>query len=617
MPIQQLKFAPGINKERTSYSGEGGWYDCDKIRFRNGYPEKIGGWDRISASTFQGTCRALKTWVTLESHILTAVGTNLKYYVEQGGAYYDITPLRATNTLTNPFATQSGSAVVTVTDVSGGFEPGDFVTFSGASAVGGITLDGEYRITPLSGTAYTVTAATAATATASGGGTVTAEYQINIGPGVAQPLTGWSAGTWSAGAWGQGASATTDLESIRLWSQATFGEDLVFGPRGGDLYYWDATDGLGTRGVAVSSLPGASNAPVVQNYVLVSDTSRFVFCFGVNELGSTAQDPLLIRWSDQENIAQWTPAATNQAGSLRLSTGTQVVTAKQSRQEVLVWTDSAVYSLQYQGAPVVWGAQLLGDNISIASQNAAVYASGMAFWMGLNKFYMYDGRVQPLLCSLKRHVFDDFNAEQFEQVHAGTNEQYNEVWWFYCSKNSTEIDRYVVYNYVDQIWYYGNMARTAWLDSDVRPNPIAATYSNNLVYHEYGVDDGEVSPAAPLTSYITSTQFDIESGDRFSFISKVLPDITFTGSVSAAPSVTMTLLPMKNSGSGYSVPPSAGGNNAGAVTRTTSIPVEEYTNEIYTRVRGRQLVMKVESTAEGVQWQLGTPRVDLRPDGRR
>lgn len=618
MPLQQLKLTPGINSEITSYSAEGGWYECDKIRFRSGYPEKIGGWERLSSFTFQGICRSLFSWVTLDAEILISVGTNLKYYIERGGQYYDITPIRATESLTDPFETTDGSPIVVVTDAAGGFDDGDFVTFSGASAVGGITLNGEHQITLITSTTYSVTADSNATSSAIGGGSVTAAYQINTGPAFAVPVTGWGAGAWSAGTWGFGSFITTDLESIRLWSESNFGEDLVFGPRGGALYYWDASSGYGTRGVLVSSLGGASNVPTVQNFILVSDTSRFVFCFGANELGGAVQDPLLVRWSDQENITNWTPAATNQAGDIRFSYGSEIITALQSRQEILVWTDAALYSMQYVGAGAgVWSSQLMGHNISIASQNAVAYASGVSFWMGLGKFYIYDGRVQPLPCAVKRYVFDDFNEDQYQQVHAGTNEQFNEVWWFYCSAGSVEIDRYVVYNYVQNIWYYGTMGRTAWLDSDLEASPVAATYTNNLVYHEVGNDDNETATTLPISAYVASAQFDIDSGDRFSFIWRVLPDITFTGSTAEAPAVTMTLLPLANSGSGYNNPTSEGGVNNAVVTRTAVLPVEQYTGQVFTRVRGRQLAIKVESNAVGVQWQLGVPRLDIRPDGRR
>ena len=497
MPLQKILFKPGVNREQTRYSTEGGWYESDKVRFRQGLPEKIGGWQRISSATFQGVCRSLWNWVTLGSVNLLGMGTNLKFYLEEGAAYNDITPLRATVALTDPFATVSGSPIVTVTDAAGGYLDGDFVTFSGATAVGGLTIDGEFQITYVTGITYTITAASNATSTATGGGSVSAAYQINVGAAYAIPMTGWGAGTWGGGVWGTG---LVSAESIRLWSQQNFGEDLIFGPRNGPIYYWDATGGVTTRGVLLSSLGGASDVPTQQSLLLVSDINRFVFCFGANDVGTATVDPMLVRWSDQENAVNWTPAATNQAGSLRLSRGTEIIAASQARQEVLVWTNSSLYSLQYVGAPAVWSAQLVGENISVASQNCVAYANGVAYWMGKDKFYKYDGRTQPLRCDLRRFIFTDFNTEQYDQVFAGTNESFHEIWWFYCSSNVTDIDRYVVYNYVEDAWYYGTMARTAWLDSGLRDNPLAATYSYNLVNHEQGNDDNETATTQPINA---------------------------------------------------------------------------------------------------------------------
>jgi hypothetical protein len=617
MPLQKLALKPGVNRENTRYTSEGGWYESDKIRFRQGTPEKIGGWQRISAATFLGVCRSLWNWVTLGSQNLIGVGTNLKFYIENGGAYSDITPLRATVTLTNPFTTTSGSPTVSVVDANGGYTSGDFVTFSGASAVGGLTLNGEYQLTIDTNTTntYFITASSNASSSATGGGTVTAAYQINTGAASVTPLTGWGAGPWSAGAWGVG--VPSDVQ-IRLWSQANFGEDLIFAPRGGDIYFWDATAGLTSRGVTLASIaPVGANVPSVQDLILVSDISRFVFCFGCNDLASATKNPMLIRWSDQENATQWTPAATNQAGSLQLSRGAEIIAAKQARQEVLVWSDSALYALQYVGAPVVWGAQLVGENISIASQNAVAYANGVAFWMGIDKFYMYDGRAQPLPCNLRKFIFNDFNTAQYRQVFAGTVESYHEVWWFYCSAESDTADRYVVYNYLDNIWYYGTMDRTAWLDSGLRDYPLAATYSNNLVNQEEGVDDNELGASTPIHAYASTAEFDLDDGHQFNFIWRVLPDITFDGSTIESPSAVMTLLPMQNSGSGYNSPASVGGSNNGTITRSAVLPIEKFTEQINTRVRGRQMTMKIESTEAGVTWQLGSPRLDMRPDGRR
>jgi hypothetical protein len=615
MPLKKLLLKSGVNRENTRYTSEGGWYECDKIRFRQGTPEKIGGWQRISSTTFQGVCRSLWNWITLGSINYVAVGTNLKYYIENGGAYTDVTPLRDTVVLTNPFETTSGSPIVTVTDANSGYVDGDFVTYSGASAVGGLTLNGEYQITLTTTTnEYTIDAGSAASSSATGGGTVTAAYQINVGTAFAIPLTGWGASSWSSGTWGVG---ETSVESIRLWSQSNFGEDLVFGPRGGAIYYWDATSGLTSRGVELSTLSGASDVPTSQNILEISDINRFVFAFGANEFGSVIVNPMLVRWSDQGSVVDWTPSATSQAGFLTLSRGTEIIASKQARQEVLVWTDAALYSMQYVGAPVVWSAQLVGENISTASQNCVAYANGVAYWMGKDKFYKYDGRTQPLRCDLRKFIFNDFNTQQYDQVFAGTNESYHEVWWFYCSTDQTNIDRYVVYNYLEDIWYYGTMARTAWLDSGLRGKPLAATYSSNLVNHEEGVDDNETGTTAPIHAYVASAEFDLEDGHQFAFIWRILPDIRFDGSTAGSPSATMTLLPLANSGSGYNNPLSEGGSNSRTVTRTAVLPVEEYTGQIYTRVRGRQLAMKVESTDEGVTWQLGAPRIDMRPDGRR
>lgn len=617
MPLQKLAFKPGVNRENTRYTSEGGWYECDKVRFRQGTPEKIGGWERISSETFLGVCRKLFAWVTLTGEKLLGVGTNLKFYIEKGGSYYDITPERATVTLTNPFTTVSGSAVVTVADGNGGYLDGDFVTFSGSSAVGGLTITGEFQISrETSANTYTITFTSAASSSASGGGTVTAKYQINTGPETFAPLVGWGASTWGIGTWGVGGTST---DSFRHWSQGNFGEDLIFGPRGGSIYYWDvSTKTLGTdRAVLLSTISGASNAPTLQNFIVVSDINRFVFCMGANALGSSTLDPMLVRWSDQEDAGNWTPSSINQAGSLRLSQGAEVITAVQARQELLIWTDTAMYSLQYVGAPIVWGSQLIGDNISIASSNAATYANGVAYWMGIGNFYKYDGRLQPLRCDVKKYIFNDFNTEQYTQVFSGTNESHGEVWWFYCSGSVTAIDRYVVYNYEQDIWYYGTLARSAWLDSGLRDFPIAATYNNNLVDHERGLDNAETSTPAAIDAHIQSAQFDLEDGHQFAFIHRILPDVTFDGSTADSPAVTMTLLPLQNSGSGYTSPASEGGSSSGGVTRTSSSPIEAFTSQLNVRVRGRQMAIKVESTGSGVTWQWGAPRIDMRPDGRR
>jgi hypothetical protein len=615
MPLKKLQLKSGVNREGTRYSTEGGWFSCDKIRFRQGTPEKIGGWQRISSETYNGICRALWQWATLAGVPYLGVGTNTKYYIAYGGSYYDITPVVSTVTLTNPFTTISGSATVTVSDISHGATDGTFVTYSGATAVGGLTLNGEYQITYVDVDTYTITAASNASSNATGGGTVTAAYQLNAGSAIAVPLSGWGAGPWGSGAWGIGTSSNNP---IRIWNHQNFGQDLIYGPKGGAMYYWDATTGLTSRGVALTSLPGATDVPTVQTLFMVSDASRFTIAFGCNDYGSSDIDPMLIRWSDQESAVNWTPAATNQAGSLRLSHGSRIDATLQTRQEILVWTDTSVYGLQYLGPPVVWGSQLLADNVSIVSDRAVALAAGVAYWMGEDKFYTYDGRVNTLSCDLRQYIFSDINLDQYSQVCAGTNEQFNEVWWFYCSASSTAIDRYVVYNYLEKVWYYGNLGRTAWTDIGVTSNfPIAATYVNNLVQHETGNDDNATASTLPIEAYITSSEFDIDDGDRFGFVWRVLPDVTFRGSSTASPSATMTLLPLQNSGSGYNSPASLGGSDNGVVTRTATVPIEAFTGQVNIRVRGRQMSIKMASDGLGVQWQMGAPRLDIRPDGRR
>jgi hypothetical protein len=626
MPLQKITFAPGTNKENTRYTNEGKWYDADKIRFRQGNPETIGGWARISNSVFLGVCRSLWNWVTLGSLNLIGVGTNLKFYIEQGGVYNDVTPIRASSTINNnPFAL-TASTTVTVTDTSHGAITGDFVTFSGAVDIGSggtnvtaAVLNLEFQITVLTANTYTITLSVTPNATAiagspGGGASVVAAYQISVGPEFQVPLVGWGAGGWGLGTWGNGVTSTI---ALRIWSQINFGEDLIFNPRGGRVYYWTAADGLNTRAVDLASV-GDADTPVIANSVTVSDTSRFVIVFGTNDpyaISPEQLDPMLIRWSDQENPLVWVPAITNQAGSIRVSHGSQIITAIQTRQEIVVFTDSAVYSMQYLGPPYVWGSQLLGDNFSIYGQNAVALASGVVYWMGVDKFYMYDGRVQTLNCDLRRYIFNDINQTQNLQVFASTNEGFNEIWWFYCSAGSDAVDRYVVYNYLEKVWYYGTMARTAWLDSGLRNYPIAATYSRNIVNHEIGLNDNETGTETALDAYISSAEFDIGDGHNFGFVWRVLPDLTFgesTNDGNTAPQVTMTLYGLTNSGSG--VTSSAG---AGVVSSSNYVITEEFTGQIYTRLRGRQMIFKIGSNQLNTAWQLGAPRIDIRPDGRR
>jgi hypothetical protein len=706
MPLKKLTLKAGVNQENTRYTNENGWYESQWARFRQGTPEKIGGWARISVATFLGVCRSLWNWVTLGGLNLVGVGTNLKFYIESGGAYNDITPTKPLVTLSNPFQTFAGTPTVLVTDAGNGFLNNDFVTFSGGTAVGGLTISGEYQITKVSTTTYNITASSNALTNATGGGTVYAVYQINTGTSIVVPESGWGAGPWGGGAWGIG---DTSSANIRLWTQNNFGEDLVFGPRAGGIYYWDASIGvssptftvdiatgvittavtlpngaavilettgalptgllvgtvyyvvsstgttfklsatyngsaialsgtqsgthrISSRGVNLANLGGASDVPVVQNFILVSDVSRFIFAFGTNDYGSTVQNPMLLRWSDQESLTNWTPSATNQAGSTLLSHGSRIVTTIQTRQEIVVFTDSSLYSLQYLGPPVVWGLQILGDNISIMGENAAALASGVVYWMGVDKFYKYDGRVSTLRCDLRQYIYGDINLQQADQMFASTSEGFNEVWFFYCSLTgpdgtgtvdnpNTIVDRYVVYNYIENngegVWYYGNLQRTAWLDSGVRAYPIAATYNNNLVNHEYGVDDNATGTPTAIYSKISSAEFDIDDGNKFGFVWRMLPDITFRGSSTDNPTGTLTLIPMQNSGSGFNSPRSQGGSDSASVTRTSTVPIEQFTGQVYVRVRGRQMIIQFENEQLGSNWQLGSPRIDIKSDGRR
>lgn len=614
MPLKKLVFKPGVNRENTRYTSEGMYYDCDKVRFRYGTPEKIGGWERVSGNVFLGVARSLLPWANIGYAAYLGVGTNLKYYIMFGGAYNDVTPVRATATLgANPF-TGNGTTTVTVTHTAHGATDGAFVTYSGVTGAFAATLNREFQITYVDPNTYTIVTSSAVSAGATGGASVSAAYQVNPGPASVAPISGWGSGPWGGGAWGVGVSST-DL--LRIWNHANFGEDLIYGPQGGALYYWDATAGLGVRGVLLSSLSGATDVPSSHNLLAVSDTSRFVMAFGCPDYGSSVLDPMLIRWSDQENAVNWTPAVTNQAGSLRLSRGSRIVATLQVRQEMLVWTDTALYSLQYLGPPVVWGSQLLADNVSIVSDRAVAVASGTTYWMGDKKFYMFDGRTQTMPCDVRQYVFSDFNFDEVQQVFASSLEQFNEVWWFYCSSTASSIDRYVIYNYIEKAWYYGTMSRTAWVDASVVSDyPIAAA-GNTLVYHEIGLDDNLTGTPAPINAFIESSEFDMDDGNSFGFVRRVLPDVTFRGSTAVSPSVVMTLYPLQNSGSGYNSPASVAGSNSGTVTRSVSVPVEQFTGQINIRIRGRQMAFRIESTGVGVNWQLGAPRIDIRADGRK
>jgi len=773
MPLKKLQLKPGIDRETTTYMNEGGFYACDKIRFRSGSAEKLGGWSNQAAQyTFNGVARNMWNWVTYDSQNLLGVGTSQKYYIQNspGSSYHDITPIRTTVTLgANPFATTSGSLLVVVTAATHGATVNSFVTFSGATAVGGLTLNGEYEIvTVYDANTYYIIASTAATSTATGGGAaVSAVYQLDAGSASYTIGTGWSAGGWGGSSsipgsgWG-GYGTTTAAQQLRLWSSDNYQQDLVFSPRGGAIYYWtyvspstfnrattlssvanglsktytygissgvgntitvDSSDFIdvgavvtgtnvpaSTTVISVSgqevtlsaSTTGAASGtyyfsyagkfvPNATNFIIASDAQHFTICLGANPYDPTSAntifDPMLVRWSDQDNPWDFVPTSFNQSGEQKLANGSYLVCSKSTRQETLIWSDAALYTMQYVGPPYVWSFNLLMDNISIAGPNATVVVNNIAFWMGMDKFFMYNGTVNTLPCSLRRHVFNNINKDQLSQVTCGSNEGFNEVWWHYPSANSVINNRYVIYNYLENLWYYGTLNRTAWLDSPLRLYPMASlsvqtsylsaaltssatsltlldgssypssgvviinseqisytgitndtltgltrgyngttaashvhystvTYyvPNQIMFHEFGIDDVTASTGTQgIDAYIETSDFDIDDGDRFAFVWRIVPDLTFDGSdVNVNPVAYLTLKPRDASGSTYTVAPSP------AVTGTTdSGPNTPYTPQVYTRVRGRQMAFRMASSAIGTNWQMGNMRIDIRPDGRR
>lgn len=631
MPLTKFQFKPGINREVTNYSNEGGWFNGDKIRFRFGFPEKIGGWVRRSFVSFLGRCRALHPWVTLSNQQLLGLGTNLKYYIEQGGALFDVTPIRDTTAAGDvTFAAVDGSSVLTVSDTAHGAVAGDFVTFSGAASLGGnITADvlnQEYEIVSIiDDDSYTIEARAANTSIASitvdgqlvpspvvanasdsgdGGAAVVGAYQINVGLDTAVAGPGWGAGTWSRGAWGTASSQPVVTNQLRLWSHDNFGEDLLINVRDGGIYYWDASGGLASRAVALSSLSGANAVPTIAKQVLVSDRDRHIIAFGCDgETSIGTQDPMLIRFSDQENPTDWASTATNTAGELRLGSGSEIIRAVETRQQILVFTDSTLYAMQYLGPPFTFGITAVSENITILSPNAVVAVDDLVFWMGNSEFYMYSGRVAVLPCTVRDFVFDNINTGQTLKVYAGVNTAQTEIWWFYPSAESENNDRYVIYNYGEQAWYYGTMERTAWVDRGILDNPIAASTDNYLYTHEAGFDDGSTTPYSPVEAFIESSPVDLADGQQFMFISRMLPDLSFLNSTFQNPTATFTTRVRNYQQGDYTA------SSANVFTPTTE--------QFFLRLRGRQMTLRIESDTIGTTWRLGSPRVDIRPDGRR
>ena len=686
--LKKLQFTPGVNRDQSNYTNEGGWYECDKIRFRSGQPQKIGGWVKYSINTIIGTCRQLFAWFANGGENTMAIGTNAKLYVEAGANLYDITPTQHTSTTlgaaAGPFTATAGSRTITVsysTDTAYNPTVGNYVTFSGATGLGGAitatVLNQNYLIKSVDTTAktYTITSLTAATSgdTAKGGATVTAYYDIDVGYVTTTYGYGWGAGAWSRGTWGSGSVTPVKLFQ-QDWFFDNFDNDLVANIRNGAPYYWAYDGTFSTRAKLLSSVSGASDVPAVVMQLLVSQGDKHLLAFGATEYGGSTFDPLLIRWSDQDRPEYWTPAATNSAGFIKVSRGSRIVRAIPTRQEIVVFTDATLNSLQFLGTTDVFGIQELSDNISIASSRACIAVNNVVYWMGNEKFYAYSGRVDTLPCTLRNHVFENLNYDQIDQVVCGTNEQWNEIWWFYPTGSSLYNNAYVIYNHLDKIWYYGSINRTAWNDSPLRQYPqavnntiftgsisgttltvtaittgvlavgdvisgtgitantiivalgtgtgglgtytvdtsqtaLSTTISTNgyLYNQESGVDDD----VYPMNSYISSSDFDIGDGEQFTLIKRIIPDVEFSGSdltIDPNPGVLLTMRPRNFPGSSYS-------NSPIGVVITTN--VTNYTDQVFVRARARQMAMEISSEDLGVQWQLGSPRLDGRPDGKR
>jgi hypothetical protein len=616
MALQKLQFRPGVIRDVTGYTNEGGWRDSNLIRFRLGFPQSIGGWTRYAPhDSFLGTCRSMLNWVTLNSSNLLAFGTNLKYYVEEGGVNNDITPLRSTVTLNNPFTATTGSSIIAVYDVAHGAVDGDFVTFSGSSSLGGnitsavINKEFEINFVDLDNYTITVTATANASDTGHGGAGVVAAYQINTGLNTQIGGNGWGAGTWGRGGWGSGVTVSTG-NTLRLWAQDNYGEDLVFNVRNGGVYYWYGTNPSFTRGVTLASLSTDTQTPTLALQVIVSDRDRHVIALGSNYGGSTAQDPLIIRFSAQEDPFTWTSLPTNTAGDLRLGSGSRIIRGIETKREIVIFTDVAAYSLQFVGPPYTFGITQIAAGINVNGYNSFATIDDTIYWMGTSSFYVYSGQTAPLVCPIQDYIFDNYNSAQSDKVFAGVTAEYSEITWFYPSANSEENDLYVTYNFADRVWSHGALSRTAWIDSGIRPYPLAASTDQYMYYQEFGTDDGSTEPPTPLNAYVESAPIDIGDGDKFSFVRRVIPDVSFFNATNS-PTVDFILKTQNYPGSNYQ------SGSDSAVIRTSTVPVDQYTQVCDVRLRGRSVILRVESNKVGTRWSLGSPRIETQVDGKR
>jgi hypothetical protein len=630
MPFQKLQFKPGVNRDQTNYSNEGGWNECDKIRFRSGFPEKIGGWLKATPEFMLGVCRQMFGWITSYSDNLLACGTNKKVYIEVGGYFYDITPLRPTTpTLSSPttnncITTTNGSPSVLIVAAGSSAVQGNYIDISGATAVGGIpaaTLNATHEVaTVVNANAFTFIVGTNATSTATGGGTsINLSFEIDIGFASQTLGYGWGTSTWN-GNFGWGLSSPLGINLVQDdWWFDQFDNNLVMNQRNGPIYYWergtnnDPSAALATRAILLSSLGGAADVPNKAMQILVSQNDKHLLAFGSQPYAGSAADfdPLLIRWASQDDPGMWTPLVTNSAGFIRVSRGSLIVRAIPTKQEILVFTEATLNSLQFTGTNDVFALQEIGDNMSIIGPRAVTVVNNMTFWMGHDKFYVYTGRVETLPCTLRNHVFENLNYNQADQIIAGTNEGWNEVWWMYPTADSNYNNAYVIYNHLERIWYYGTIERTAWLDSPLRDNPqaIFADNVNELSYlynHEFGTNDDIL----PMTAYIQSSDFDIAEGDQLVLTRRMIPDVNFEGSTATSPEANFIIRPRNFPGSSFY-------SNATNTQRVIQTTVNQFTDQVFMRARARQLALKIESTGLNTQWQLGSPRLDLRPDGKR